>query len=185
MTVATYKWTLDRYHQAIESGVFDGQNIELLRGELIEMPPEREPHVFFSERAAEILRRMLAGEAQIREGRPVTLPNGSEPQPDVAIVQPLNTVYLEHHPYPENIFLTIEYSYSTLSYDLGRKQIAYAESGIVEYWVVDLQDLELIVFRDPSPAGYRTVTKFVDGQISPLAFPNLAIDVWRFFQIDR
>jgi Uma2 family endonuclease len=184
MTVATYKWTIDRYHQAIESGVFDGQNIELLRGELIQMPPEGEAHVYFSERAAEILRRILAGQAQIREGRPVTLPNGSEPQPDVAIVRPLDTVYLEHHPYPENIFWLIEYSYSTLSYDVGDKQIAYAHADISEYWVVDLQGLEVVVFRDPAPAGYRTVTKFVDGQVSPLAFPNLSIDVRRFFQIN-
>ena len=183
MTVATYKWTIDRYHQAIESGVFDGQNIELLCGELIVMPPEREPHAYFSVRAAEILRRMLAEQAQIREGRPVTLPNGSEPQP-VAIVQPLDTVYLEHHPYPENIFFTIEYSYSTLSYDLGDKQIAYAESGIPEYWVVDLQDLEIVIFRDPAPLGYRSITKLTDGRISPLAFPDLAIDVRSLFQIN-
>jgi hypothetical protein len=41
MTIATYKWTIDRYHQAIDSGVFDGQNLELLRGELVLMRPER------------------------------------------------------------------------------------------------------------------------------------------------
>jgi Uma2 family endonuclease len=181
MTVATYKWTIDRYHQAIASGVFDGQNIELLRGELIQMPPEREAHVYFSDRTAKLLQRMLAGRAQIREGRPITLPNGSEPQPDIAIVQPLDTVYLEHHPYPENIFLAIEYSYSTLSYDLGDKQIAYAESGISEYWVVDLQNLEITIFRDPAQSGYRNIIKLADGRISPLAFPDLAIDVRQFF----
>ena len=94
MTIATYKWTIDRYHQAIDSGIFDGQNLELLRGDLILMPPEGEPHVYFSDRAAQILRSLLLGQAQVREGRPITLPNGSEPQPDLAIVQPLDTVYL-------------------------------------------------------------------------------------------
>jgi Uma2 family endonuclease len=183
MTVATYKWTIDRYHQAIASGVFDGQNIELLRGELIQMPPEGEAHAYFSDRAAKLLQRLLAGRAQIREGRPVTLPNGSEPQPDVAIVQPLDTVYLKHHPYPENIFLAIEYSNTTLSYDLADKQIAYAHAGILEYWVVDLQNLELVIFREPAPLGYRSMTKLTDGRISPLAFPDLAIDVRQFFQL--
>ncbi len=178
MTIATYKWTIDRYHQAIASGVFDSQNIELLRGELIQMPLEREAHVYFSDRAAKLLQRLLAGRAQSREGRPVTLPNGSEPQPDIAIVQPLDTFYLEHHPYPENIFLAIEYSYTTLSYDLGDKQIAYAESGIPEYWVVDLQNLEIVIFCDPAPSGYRSMTKLADGQISSLAFPDIAIDLY-------
>jgi Uma2 family endonuclease len=44
MTVTTYKWTIKRYHQAIEAGIFDDWSIELLRGDLIVMPPEREPH---------------------------------------------------------------------------------------------------------------------------------------------
>jgi Uma2 family endonuclease len=185
MTIVTYKWTIDRYHQAIDSGIFDGQNLELLRGDLILMPPEGEPHVYFSDRAAQILRSLLLGQAQVREGRPVTLPNGSEPQPDLAVVQPLDTVYLEHHPYPENILWLIEYSYSTLKYDLGDKQIVYAQSEIPEYWVVNLQDLQLTVFQDPSPLGYRTVTNLQDGKVSPLAFPNVSIEVRRLFEVNR
>jgi Uma2 family endonuclease len=185
MTIATYKWTIDRYHQAIDSGVFDGQNLELLRGELVLMPPEGEPHVYFSDRAAQILRSRLAGKAQVREARPVTLPNGSEPQPDLAIIQPLDTVYLEHHPYPENIFWLIEYSYSTLAYDLGDKQIVYAQSAIPEYWVVNLRDLQLTVFQDPAPLGYQTVIQLRDGKISPLAFPDISIEVRSFFEVNR
>jgi Uma2 family endonuclease len=185
MTIATYKWTIDRYHQAIDSGIFDGQNLELLRGDLILMPPEGEPHVYFSDRTAQILRSLLLGQAQVREGRPVTLPNGSEPQPDLAIVQPLDTVYLEHHPYPENILWLVEYSYSTLKYDLGDKQLVYAQSAIPEYWVVNLQDFQLTVFQDPSPLGYRTVTNLQDGKVSPLAFPNISIEVRGLFEVNR
>jgi Uma2 family endonuclease len=113
------------------------------------------------------------------------LPNGSEPQPDLAIVQPLDTVYLEHHPYPENILWLIEYSFITLKYDLGDKQIVYAQSGIPEYWVVNLQDLQLTVFQDPSPLGYRTVTNLQDGNVAPLAFPNISIEVRRLFEVNR
>ena len=113
------------------------------------------------------------------------MPNGSEPQPDLAIVQPLDTVYLEHHPDPVNIFWLVEYSYSTLNYDLGDKQIVYAQSEIPEYRVVNLKDLQLTVFQDPSPSGYRSVTNIQDGTISPLAFPNISIEVRRLFEVNR
>lgn len=183
MTLTTYKWTIDRYHQAISSGIFDGQNIELLRGDLVLIPPEGEAHVYYSDRTANILRQALAGQAQIREDRPITLSNGSEPQPDIAIVKPLDTVYLEHHPYPEDIFWLIEYSHTTLERDLGDKQVIYAQAEIPEYWVVNLKDLQLTVFRDSTPIGYRTKIDFRSGQISPINFPAVSIDVRRLFKV--
>ncbi len=74
MTVATYKWTIDRYHQAVESGIFDEQPVELLKGELVVMSPEREPHTYFSDRLSKVLQNRLGVRAQVRE-RPITLPN--------------------------------------------------------------------------------------------------------------
>ncbi len=66
----------------------------------------------------------------------------------MAIVKPLGEVYLVHHPYPEDIFWIIEFSHSTLSKDLGDKKDIYAEAGIAEYWVVNLKNSQLLVFRD-------------------------------------
>lgn len=51
--------------------------------------------------------------------------------------------------------------------------------------MVNLQDLQLTVFQDPSPLGYRTVTNLQDGTISPLAFPNVSIEVRQFFEVNR
>ncbi len=58
------------------------------------------------------------------------------------MVQPLDTVYLDHHPYFENVFWLIEYSNTTLAKDLTTKKDAYADAGILEYWVVNLKDLQ-------------------------------------------
>ncbi|GAP96479.1 Uma2 family endonuclease [Leptolyngbya sp. NIES-2104] len=183
MTITRYKWTLDRYHQAIEAGVFDDQNVELLRGEIVVMPPEGEPHVYFSDRFSKRLQKRLGDLAQIREGRPIVLPNHSEPQPDIAVVQSLDAVYLEHHPYPENIFWLIEYSNTTLKKDLEVKAKIYAEAGIREYWVVDLKNLQLTVFRDPTATGYETEFNLSEGTIAPLAFPDLQIEVRQLFSL--
>lgn len=110
MTLAVAKWTLDEYHRMIEAGILDNRRVELLRGEIVEMAPEGEPHSYFSSEAEEYLKSLLADKAKVLVGKPITLPNGSEPEPDIAVIQRLGRQYLQHHPYPENIFWVIEYS---------------------------------------------------------------------------
>lgn len=177
MVVTTYKWTSEKYHQAIDSGVFLGEPVELLRGDIIVMAPEREPHAYFNTEVADYLRIKLRGKAKIRDAKPVTLPNNSEPAPDIAVVQPLGKEYLQHHPYPENILLIIEFSQATLSKDLNIKKEVYAEAGIVEYWVVDLKYSQLRIFRGLDNGQYTTEQILTSGSISLLAFPNIVLEV--------
>jgi Uma2 family endonuclease len=104
MTITRYQWTLERDHEAIAAGLFTDQPVELLCGDIVVMAPEREPHAFLSDCFAKLLQRRQSNRAQIREGKPITLPNASEPEPDIAVVQPRGEVYFDHHPYPEDIF---------------------------------------------------------------------------------
>lgn len=179
MTVTLYRWTLDRYHQALDAGVFDQQDVELLQGNIVVMAPGREPHACYSSDGAEYLRRRLGGQASIREAKPITLPNASEPIPDVAIVQAPLRRYLDHHPYPEDIFWLIEYSNTTLEKDLGEKVRVYADAGVQEYWVTNLKQTQLHVFRDLADGEYQSRQVLVEGRISPLAFPDTVINVQR------
>ena len=176
------KWTIDEYHQMIDAGILNDRHVELLNGEIIEMPPEGEPHAHLSSDAADYFRELLRGRAKIREGKPITLFNNSEPEPDIAVVQNLGDTYLEHHPYPENIFWVVEYSDSSLTKDLEIKSKAYAQAGIPEYWVTNLKRMELVVFRDPSNDNYREKRTFIEGEISPVAFPDVIISVGRLLR---
>jgi Uma2 family endonuclease len=177
MTVTTDKWTLDRYHQAIAAGVFDDQPVELLQGEIVLMPSEGVPHAYSNTEVADYLRTLLGDRVKIRDAKPVTLPNDSEPAPDIAIVKPLGKLYLEHHPYPDDIFWLIEFSQATLSKDLGQKKSIYAEAGIGEYWVINLNKTELRVFRDLVDGKYTTELTLTEGAIAPSAFPDIQIQV--------
>jgi Uma2 family endonuclease len=181
MTVTLYKWTLDRYHTAIDAGLFDDQAVELLKGDIIVMTPEREAHACYSSDAAEYLRRLLGDRASVRETKPVTLPNHSEPVPDLAIVQPPLRRYLDHHPFPADIFWLIEYSNTTLDKDLGIKKQTYAEAGIQEYWVSDLKNHRLKVFCDRVEGSYQTERTLTTGTISPRSFPSVEVEVRRLF----
>ncbi len=177
MTVTTYKWTIDHYHRAIDAGLFDDQPVELLEGDLIVTPPEREPHAYYNSEVGDYLRRLLGSRAKVREAHPIALGNDSEPIPDLAIVRPLGRAYLEHHPYPSKIFWLIEFSYTTLAKDLNEKKRAYAQAGILEYWVINLKDNQLNVFKDLKDGAYNTTDLLTNGFVSPHSFHDLKLDV--------
>ena len=175
----TAKWTLEDYHRMIDSGVLDDKHVELIRGDIIEMAPEGTPHASRSASAGEYLTMLLIEQAQIRQAHPITLPNQSEPEPDIAVVRRISSEYEDHHPYPEDIFWLIEYSKATLAKDLNLKSRTYAEANISEYWVVDLQQQVLVVFRKPNEGEYAERESYAEGDITPLAFPSVAISVDR------
>ncbi len=181
MSIVIAKWTLQDYHQMIDTGILDDRQVELLRGEIIEMSPEGVPHSFYCRETGEYLRQLLGDRARISEAHPITLPNNSEPEPDIAIVRTPASLYRERHPQPDDIYWLIEISNSTLVKDLGLKKDIYAEAGIPEYWVMDLHRSVLVVFRDWTASGYRSKTQIDSGTISPLAFPDLSIDVRQLF----
>jgi Uma2 family endonuclease len=177
MTIVTAKWSLQEYHRMIEAGLLDERKVELICGGIIEMSPEGAPHSSSCSEIGEYLRRILGDRAKVREAHPIILPNNSEPEPDLAIVRTRSTLYRDRHPYPEDIFWLIEVASSTLAKDLGLKKDLYADAGIEEYWVINLSESILVVFRDLTVAGYRSTTNFTSGLISPLAFPELVIDI--------
>lgn len=177
MTVILAKWTIEDYHRMIASGILENRRVELLKGEVVEMAPEGEPHAYSSHEAGEYLSELLGGRASVRGAKPVTLPNDSEPEPDLAIVQRLGREYRSHHPYPQNIFWLIEYSQSSLAKDLETKSSVYAEVGILEYWVVNLKESHLVVFRNPQNGKYLSKNFLANGTIQPLAFPDVNISV--------
>ncbi|MGF1512555.1 MAG: Uma2 family endonuclease [Elainellaceae cyanobacterium] len=178
MTITTARWTLSDYHQMIEADILTGRSVELLNGEIIEMSPEGPEHAQLSTDAADYLRSVLRQHALIRDAKPITLSSsGSEPEPDIAVVQPLRDLYRTRHPYPENIFWLIEYANTSLEKDLDQKRSAYASANIPEYWVVNLKQRELVVLRNPAGGGYQVEETLSDGIIYPLAFPKVAIAV--------
>jgi Uma2 family endonuclease len=181
MALTGVTWTLDDYHRIVEAGVLDGRPVELLNGEIVVMPPEGTPHAAYSQEGADYLRAVLGSRAKIREAKPITLPNSnSEPEPDIAVVVPhAIEVYLQHHPYPEDIFWLIEFSNSSLNKDLEDKSKVYAAAGISEYWVVNLQKMKLVVLRSPVGGEYESKQTLETGTIAPLAFPEVSITVGR------
>jgi len=151
MNVATPKrFTIDEYHRLIELGFLtEGGRIELIRGELIQMTAKGTPHTFSTTRLCRQLDRLLGDRAVVRCQEPIILPSDSEPEPDVVIARGTDEDYLAHHPYPQNIVLVVEISDSTLTYDQTTKLKLYAEAGILDYWIVNLNARQLERYNQP------------------------------------
>jgi Uma2 family endonuclease len=176
-SLTTLKWTVDEYHRLINAGFLDNKYVELLNGEIVEMVPEGIPHANLSSETGDYLRELLGKRVKIRDGKPITLLNASEPEPDICICQPIS--YATHHPYSEDIFWLIEYSDSSLTKDLETKSLIYATGNIAEYWVVNLKSRNLIVFRDPHDGEYQQKQTFSQGMIVPLSFPDISVSISR------
>jgi Uma2 family endonuclease len=151
MNVVTPKrFTIAEYHRLIELGFLtEANHIELIRGELIQMTAKGTPHTVCSSILCRQLDRILGDRAVIRGQDPITLPNQSEPEPDVVIARGRDEDYLAHHPYPEDILLVIEISDKTIDYDQTIKLSLYAEAGISDYWIVNLPARQLERHNQP------------------------------------
>lgn len=177
------RWSIDDYHRLISTGVLEGRRVELIQGNLIEMAPEGPMHSAKTSSGSEYLRERTRGLAIVREAHPITL-SDSEPEPDIALVRGTYTDYQEHHPYPEDIFLLVEISKSTLAYDLSQKKQTYAEAGIPEYWVLDVEKLEVHVFQHPVQTGnsadYSNHKVIRSGSLQLAKIPEIVVDISAF-----
>ncbi len=168
------KWSIQDYHQMISAGILSDRHVELLEGEIIEISPEKSLHRKITDSIAEYLREEFRGLAKIYEAHPVTLPS-SEPEPDIAVVKMPVSLYDSRHPYPEEIYFLIEVSDTTLEKDLEKKRFIYARAGILEYWVVDVVNQQLIVFKEPSKDDYQVQKTYSQGNIFTVVFPEIEI----------
>jgi Uma2 family endonuclease len=167
-TVRLRRWTRHEYERMVETGIFGPEDhIELLDGEIVEMTPQGSRHISIVALVDEVLRQTLPIDCHIRPQGPIALDSSSEPEPDIAVVRGAPRDYLDGH--PSETLLVLEVSDSSLPYDRGRKLHAYARNGVPEYWIINLIELRLEVYRQPSEEGYAEVSILTAGdQVTPL-----------------
>ena len=180
------RFTLDEYHQLIDIGFFnENERVELVEGILVYMSPNNPPHIRTVIRLGKVFSFLNArADVEIRAQGPVTIPElMTEPEPDLVISMESGSDLDERHPHPSEILLLMEVSDSSLTYDRTRKGTIYAQAGIPEYWIWNLVDGSLEVYRDPhTPASgdavYQTKLTFHRGEsVAPLAFPEFEVAV--------
>jgi len=184
----TRRWSRIEYERLIDLGVFKpGDPIELIGGELLVAEPQGAPHYTSIRKTARILERAFGPSWDVRTQGPMGLDEDSEPEPDVAVVPGEPDDYRSAH--PSLAALVVEVSDSSLLFDRDHKASIYARAGMLDYWIVNLVDRVLEVYRDPAldagaPFGARYASREVldpSRLVSPLAAPQASIRVRDLF----
>ncbi len=182
--VVPRRWTRAEYDRMVEVGVLgEDDRVELIDGEILTMSPQDSLHSTAVSLASEALRAAFAGAGHVRSQCPIALDEVSEPEPDLAVVSGGIRDYAQEH--PTTALLIVEVALATLAYARRRKSSLYARAGIPEYWVINLRDRCLEVYRGPAPRedaryGYEyAVVEHLSagGTVTPLLAPAASIAV--------
>jgi len=180
----TRRWTRAEYGRLIEVGVFrPGEPVELLGGELIVNEPQGSAHYTAIGLIEDALRASLGSAWLVRSQGPIALDDVSEPEPDIAVTRGGRRDYSREH--PARPVLVVEVAESSLQLDREHKGSLYARARLDDYWILNLVDRVLEVYRravqDPSaPFGWRYASREVLGpesSVAPLAAPSAGIVV--------
>ena len=171
------RWTRDMYERLVERGGFDGLKVELIRGHILDkVSPQGSLHSTGIQVAAAALRDVFGEGADVRVQLPVRALSESEPEPDLAVVAGSPRDYVREH--PSAALLVVEVAQTSLENDRTTKLAVYAASGFPEYWIVNLRDSTLEVYRDPQGETYRSRRILdVDGEVSPLTRSSASVPV--------
>ena len=177
------RFTVAEYYAMADAGILtENDRVELLDGDIINMPPIGDWHSAKVIRFNYQLLRPLEGRAIVDIQGPTRLSDISEPQPDVMLLKWRDDYYEGGHPKPSDVLLLIEVSDTTVEYDRGRKLSAYARAGIPEVWIVSRQDRRIEAYTSPSEGAYSNVRHAGPTEtIAPQAFPDVTLDVGQFF----
>lgn len=174
-----HRFSVDDYEQMVEYGILTEQNrVELIRGEIVDKMTIGDPHAACVNRLSRLFNKRVGDDVLVAVQNPIRLAD-SVPEPDIALLLARPDFYATGKPRPADVLLLIEVADSSLDYDREVKRPLYAESGIGEYWIVNLPDQSLEVYRAPAADGtYGSVQTLRRGQqIEVAALPGLIVTV--------
>ena len=179
------RWSREEYERLLALGMCTDAPLELIGGQLVVAEPEGRRHAASVGLAGAVLSAALPRGWAVRIQAPIALDDESAPEPDVAVVEGSHADYQRAH--PRRAALVLEVAEASLAFDRGLKASLYASGGVRDYWIVDLAERALEVYRDPAPkdsapCGWhcRSVERFVPPAIvSLLAVPTARIPTSR------
>ena len=177
------RWSRAEYERLVDLGVFRGDPVELIGGQLIVAEPQNSPHATAVGAADDALRAVLPAGFFVRAQMPVALDDESAPEPDLAVVAGRRSDYRAGH--PASAVVVVEVADSSLGFDREDKGSLYARARVPEYWIVNLIDRVVEVYRDPGPDAsaahgwrYRSVMRLGSAAtVEPVALSSARIHI--------
>jgi len=180
-----HKLSIDDYMRLGEAGVLaPDARVELIEGDLIDMPPIGPGHMSVTNRLNRLLIRRAGDDAIVSVAHPMSLPPWSMPQPDFVLLAPRPDDYASAHPGATDVLLAIEVADSSLRYDRSTKARLYAAHGVTEYWIVEVGARRLHRFLGPrvtDASWASSETLEAPFSVAPRALPRIVLrsdEIW-------
>jgi Uma2 family endonuclease len=184
MIVATsermpFVWTRDAYERAGEAGVFGDLRVELIEGQVLQMSPMGSRHSTTVSRVYEELRLAFGKNFYVRSQMTVDLNERSQLEPDLAVVRGHVDDFDDFH--PKRADLIVEVAETSLRFDRTVKATIYAAADVQDYWIVNLDDEVVEIYRKPSSSSGYTQKNVVGRRekVTPFGAPSAVIEVDR------
>jgi Uma2 family endonuclease len=176
---APHRFSVTLYEKMIDNGILrEDDRVELIRGEIVAKMPIGKQHAACVKRLNRLFNSLLGAQAVVSVQDPIQFAD-SEPEPDIALLVPKGDYYASDKPAPADVLLIVEVADTSLEYDREAKGAVYAEAGIAEYWIVNLVDTCVEVYRQPRADGtYADVRTVRSGDtIQLFALPSVGVAV--------
>ena len=174
-------YSLEEFFAMSEAGLFKNQRVELIAGEVIVVPAQGPKHSGAIAALNEIFRDSFKEKAVVWVQLPIIFesPLRDYVEPDLALLALPLEQYRQRFAQPQDTFLVVEVSVSSLVEDRTEKLKMYASHGIPEYWILNVEKNVLEVYRNPQNGKFETMLEFAVGQlVAPLEFPSIEIRWW-------
>ena len=173
------RFTADDYQRMGQAGILsEDDRVELIDGDVVAMTPIGPRHNAAVNRANRAMVMGVGDKAIVQVQGSVRLDLYHEPQPDLVLLRPQTDYYASRLPGPEDILLVVEVAESSLEYDRDVKARVYAQFGIREYWLVDLNARLVAGYSEPREGSYQTVRHCHRGEsIAPQMLSDCVVPV--------
>lgn len=173
------RFTSDEVSRMVKAGILPEESgWELINGEIIHRMGIGSKHAGTVIKLSKLLERLIGNIVLVSTQNPISIDLDNEPEPDISILKMRDDFYTEGHPQPTDVLLLIEVSDSTLEFDRGTKKDIYAEAGIVEYWIVNLQNKTIETYLKPKGDNYFEMKVYEIGEeVYSQQIENLKINV--------
>lgn len=178
MQLMTHKFTTEEYQLMGKANIFHPEaRLELISGEIIAMSPIGLKHSVIINRLTHFLVKHIDDMGVISVQNSLRISDYSEPQPDIVILKPRDDFYAGKFPQAEDVLLLIEVADSSLQYDRTTKLTLYAEYGILEYWIANLERDIIEIYRQPQNKSYlkQSLIDTAGIPFAPIAFPEMTM----------
>ncbi len=162
------RWTRRECRTLQDAGLLEAGRYELLAGEIVLKMAQGRLHIFVAMRLFNLLIRLFGAE-HVQSQSSVPLDDENDPEPDVAVLRGTLADYLDRELGPSDALLLVEVANTTLRTDRAVKALLYARAGVKEYWIANIPERTLEVYREPGADGYQRVTRYSTGEsVTPL-----------------